>query len=335
MKSNSRGLTEKLFLKATLITITISTPITVLSTCGKLPSSETSKTNVSLELSAPSQGVDSGNSKNVKLRANGYDSVGLVAKVRGLSGNVGFYIADGWGSFPQGTPSDDGFTYFTTGNSGKVSTTLVAGFVVGKTEITAKSLSETVTLTAEFSLGALAIYPSNLTLQDSNGAWANVRAIGGAPPIAWSSSNPAAVYAKKLSETEARVFVHDSASFDSKVTIYAVDTEGSSSSISVLPGATHCVDANFALSNNAPKAGDILSVTLDDFDRAGLTSVEVTYSGSANGAITLSQWITQGVFKGYFNVPVAAVTGDTYTFSVVDQDSNCNNITISRMATVQ
>ena len=335
MKSISYGLAKKLFFKATLITIAISTSITVLSTCGKLPSSEIPQENPTIELSAPNQGVESGGSKNIELRANGNDSVSLVAKVRGLSGSVGFYIAEGWGSFPQGTPSEDGYTYFTAESNGKALATLMAGHIVGKTEIIAKSLSKKASLTVEFTLGVLTIYPSNLTLEDSDGAWANARAIGGSPPIMWSSSNVAAVYPKKISETEARIFVHDAASFDSKVTIFAVDSEGASDSISVLPGATHCVDANFALSNNAPKAGDILSVTLDDFDRAGLTSVDVTYSGSANGAITLSQWMTQGVFQGLFNVPAAAVTGDTYTFSVVDQDANCNNVTISRMATVQ
>lgn len=302
--------------------------------CGELSSADLPSEEPSLVLEAPSQGASSDDGSGVSLKANGVDAVGLKATVRGLSTNVGFYIPPGWGSFSEGEVGVDGYTYITADSDGEATITLISGSYTGRVDVSAKSNSHEARLTADFLFATITLYPSSLTLADQNGAYATVTVTGHTQPVWWVSSYSAAIYVTRLSETEARVFVHNATLFDSDVTITATDAEGQKASLIVTPGLSACVDATFALSNSTPSAGDTVSLTLDDYDRKNLDSVDVIITGADTGALTLTEWMSPGVFQGTYTIPAAAVSGDSFTFSTVDSDSSCVDVTISVTATI-
>ncbi|MBF0170329.1 MAG: hypothetical protein HQK87_04455 [Nitrospinae bacterium] len=271
------------------------------------------------------------------VRANGRDSVLLEAEVSGLSQMVGFYIPATYGaiSTTASTVIDvDGYVYFTADRSGVARATMVAGLSAGRSEIIARSKHITAALPVNFEFATLALSPATMTLS-SQGARGVLTAFGAMPPVAFTSSDPAAIKLTKLDDTSVRAVVHDLgalvATGTTGVTINARDAEGQSAT-AVITAVLSCFNGTIAVSPTtglAASGGGTATVSLlvTDQDRASWDSVEVMAhypNGAAPATVTLTPWVTPGLFQANYTLTCGAcVATDLIRFDYSDLGSDC------------
>ncbi len=318
---------HRFYLSALLAVVTGVVFSGMISGCGATsddgrPTSDPSLTlTVSSPITPDSEGI------GTVVRANGRDTLELIAKVQGLSTSVGFYIGSEWGFFQGGyLDTADGYTYFTADRDGVATATITSNFLSGRTEVHAKSVNHKVTQYVSFDDATLSIYPSTMTLDAMNDNYAYAYARGALPPVEWWLSNTSAIEKHSVDDTTIKVFVHNQASFTGAVTLFAEDAEGQTASILISPSTSGCQTAIFTvspgsgLSVNGPAT---VSLTLEDYDRQDETSVVAEVSGadlSGGATVTLTQWLAPGLFQGNYRVPA---TQGAYTFTTSDLLTNC------------
>lgn len=303
--------------------------------CGQTTSKDVPEGQASLTLEANSPITPDHNDSATVVRANGRDTLEVVATVRGLSNTVGFFIPSSWGTFQGGTLSAaDGYTYYVADRSGKAYATLVSSTVAGRTEIFAKSIDKQAKLMITFDFATLTLFPSELILNGKENASAIVEARGGLPPIEWWISHPQSVQFHVRDETSVLVFIKNIAdpltgaanTPPEPATLTARDAEGNEATADIYTDTANCTAATLNVTPAAGTGGGgnvSVSVTLEDFDMRGASSVNVTlHTGVASSTITLSPWIVPGLFQATqtFNDPGAATT---WSLEYADKGAGC------------
>ncbi len=284
--------------------------------------------------------VDSASGKTLKVRANGGDSVEFIATVYGLSSSVGFYISPAYGIFSGGTPSGDGFTYFTADRSGKVRANMatVVGGPAGKQEVVAISLDQQarVQLLFEAVAEGFAIVPASITLDAVTGRRERVQAIGGVPPIQWSTSHPDHIKIAATGENGAYVWLHNP-DFESGI-ITATDSVGNVATATVGVSSSNCHTGTLTIDPGTrsitvpdeftpPGAGLPIGITVFDPDEAGSAFVTVT---SMSPVLALADNVVpalggDGTF--HLNTTYTATGFGTFSFLYQDQRNAGNDCT--------
>ncbi len=272
---------------------------------------------------------------NPLIRANSRDLLEFVATVRGLSSSVGFFLSTNWGSFQGGAIGTDGYTYFTADQDGKSRAVFVAGASAGRAELQVKSKQKTASQYITFDFATLTIFPSRIQIDGKGATPVNVVARGGLPPIEWSVSSPRAISITPTSADSVRLMVADWDALQETgatgVILYAFDAEGQIAQAVITSGVSSCTTGLMTISPTTGVKTEIaangitVSVTLDDFDRGSATSVVATVTGPGiNSTLTLTQWLTQGIFQGLFTLNTGDAASGTYTFSVPEEtDATC------------
>lgn len=304
----------------------------VMTACGKLQSENVPTSAPSLSLEVTNAEKDS--EGRYSVRANGKDTIEVVATVTGLSSNVGFYLPATWGTFTGGTLSaTDGYTYYTADREGKARATFqsldptaVTLQPTGRIELVARSLDVEQSLPLSFEFAFLTVFPSTLTITDPSAPSVYLYARGGLPPIEWFSSNPRVLDYHVVDDTTIEVYVIDAAAFSTagSVTMTARDAEGqTASSLITLGGVAACsasaLTVNPPSGTNADVYDYILSVMVVDYSQAGSPSVTVDVGGTAPAStMTLAEWGSAGVFQANFNATVGISEYITFSYSGID-----------------
>ncbi len=276
---------------------------------------------------------------NPMVRANGRDTFEFIATVKGLEGNVGFFLPTAWGAFQGGTLSaTDGYTYFNADEDGKARALYVASTVMGRIELRSKSQYKTVMQTLTFDFGTLTLYPSAATIYALSGEKVRITARGAKPPVRWETSHPSFIDITVIDDLTAEFEIKSDSRFegttDVTVTISAWDQEATAPATSTLT-----IDMGTAFDSSSCSAGAItvspttgatggtwVSVVVVDPDKAGSSSVTVQVSGlSGASTLTLTEFGTPGIFQVSFS---ASGTGIT-SFSYSDIGEGCNLALIS------
>lgn len=295
----------------------------MMTACGKLKSENIPTSTPSLTLEVTNAEKDS--EGRYSIRANGKNTLEVVATVTGLSSSVGFYLPATWATFSGGTtfsssssntatdnsgPSSnttDLYTYYTADSSGKaraIFTPLTTG--VGRIDLLVKSLDVEVSLPLSFEFATLTIFPATLMITDPSAPGVYLYARGGLPPIEWFISDPRTLGYHVVDDTTIEVFVSDPAAFTSQtITVTARDAEGQTASSTITLGSTTaCTASTIAVTptsvsftiGSAPDL--VVSITVTDPNNTSATSVSVGYTApNSSGTLTLTQWGSPGVFQ--------------------------------------
>lgn len=324
----------------------------IMTACGKLKSDgvpSSSEQSLTLDVVNASQGADG----RYSVRANGKDTIEIVATVKGLSSFVGFYIPATWGSFIGGTPNPtDGFTYYSANSEGKARATLVAGVTApdapttttptnssptgvsnptGRIELVARSLTAEKVLPLSFDYAGLALFPSTLSITDWSAPGVYIWARGGLPPIEWFVSHPRVLKYNVINDTTIMVYVSDATAITTAATnviVTARDAEGQTASATVVLGGNVCMASTITAEPATPKTSTAvgattISVVVVDTSQVEAASVKVIVGGDGSGTITLTQWDTPGVFQGSYSIPALTIAGKTYNFTYTGVDAAC------------
>lgn len=320
--------------------------------CGKLKSDgvpSAGEQSLTLDVVNATKGSDG----RYSVRANGKDTIEIVATVRGLSSYVGFYIPATWGTFIGGVASaTDGFTYYSADSDGKARAILVAGITkmsdaptstatqnatqvsienpTGRIELVAKSLTVEQSLPLSFDFAGLQLFPSILKITD----WSvpiYIYARGGLPPIEWFVSDPRAVKYNVINDNTVAVYVTDPSVFPSggsQLIVYARDAEGQVATSLVTLGGSVCAASTITADPASPKSSTsataiTISVLVVDSSQAEAESVIVRVGGAGSGSMTLTQWSTPGVFQGSYTIPAMTAASTNYIFQYAGVDNAC------------
>lgn len=302
--------------------------LSMMTACGKLKS-ENIPTAGSESLTVEVTNVSKGSDGRYSLRANGKDSIEVVATVKGLSSNVGFYLPAGWGAFNGGTVSaTDGFTYYSADSEGKARATITSTTTgSGRIDLKVKSLDVENTLPLSFEFATLTVQPSTLTITDVSAPGVYLYARGGLAPIEWFVSDPRTLAYNVIDSDTINVYVPDAATFTANagtITVTARDAEGQTATATVTLGGTMTCSAS-ALTVNPPSGtnADVynytLSVMVVDYSQAGSPSVTVEVGGTAPASVlTLTEWGTAGIFQSNFDATVGISEYITFSYSGVN-----------------
>jgi len=313
--------------------------------CGQANTEDVPSSGASLSLEARSP-ITPDNGSSTVVRANGRDTLELVATVRGLSSIVGFFIPSNWGTFQGGTLSTgDGYTYYTADRSGVARATLVSSTVAGRTEVFAKSLDMQAKLLITFDYATLTLFPKVLVLNGTDSTSAVVEARGGLTPIEWWVSRPQDIGFHIRDDTSVVVYIASitdpltgsSGTPPEPAVLYARDAEGNESTASIYTATNNCTSASLTATPSsvaAATANPTISVTLEDFDIRDASSASVLMI-SANGShqeLTLLPWLVDGLFQ--VSVELAGdFNSGTVTFEYRDVNSSCQGETVTTTVT--
>jgi hypothetical protein len=300
----------------------------IITACGKLKSENVPTSDPGLTLDVTNGKQDS--EGRYTIRANGRQSIEVVATVKGLSSSVGFYVPALWGTFTGGTASlANGFTYYTADRQGKARATLVAS-AAGRIEMVVRSLDVEKTLPLSFEFATFMFFPNAITITDTFHYILYTR--GGLPPIDFVVDLPLRLSLASHGDS-IEIWANGDPNYQTaieKVTVSAIDAEGQTATAvvtlsqkSILP--TTCVASALTAEPAAPLSGSgaaTISVMVIDYSRVGAASVSVELSGGISGTIPLAQWGTPGVFQASYVIPVPVST-KVYTFSYTGIDTKC------------
>lgn len=310
----------------------------MITACGKLKSENVPTANeqsLTVEVVNAAKGADG----RYSIRGNGRDTIEIVATVKGLSSNVGFFIPKTWGTFNGGILSaTDGYFYYPADRSGKARATLVAGDVytptikpTGRIEMVVRSLDVEKIIPLSFDYATLTILPPAITISDT--AHYSLDARGGMPPIEWTVSHPGLLGYTAYGESVDIYPLVDPNEFGftapAAITVIARDAEGqmATSTVSLQPQSmtTACLASTITVAPTGPSvaAGAAnVSVIVVDYSKRGSASVDVLISGALSGTMTLTQWGSPGVFQGNYLIAVPVLAKE-YIFSYSGTAATC------------